>query len=353
MGNRNICFLSLLLLAQTAFAAAPIQERSLRGASAGEARLSLIAAAESFLGTPYRFGGTNRQGIDCSGLIYMSFRNALNYTIPRTSLGIHYWTNRISRAELQPGDLVFFVTVGQRVSHVGIYTGGGRFIHSASEGPSTGVIISRLDESYWNRTFFSAGRALPWDAETARFMAAARRPPVQNSPPPANPANSDVQRLPVREGANPTAAANSAQTWADTGFFTGFAAGITWGGFFIPDAAVPIRGISTMAAIGYKWRGFRASLELRPEWDQSLTLFSLPLAVSMGSDTLQFFAGSALVIGDPGFNHTWEAGISAAFQPVMINQGALSVYAELALRPFLQSAGIIRFSTGIRYLWLL
>ena len=160
---RFFWFLGLFFLGTGIFAAIPITERALQGLTPVDARLKLLATARSLLGTPYRFGGVDRQGLDCSGFVALSFKEALNIPIPRMSHSMYTWTQRIETAELRPGDLVFFVTVGQRVSHVGIYAGGGRFIHSASAGPRTGVIYSSLSESYWRRTFRGAGRALPWE----------------------------------------------------------------------------------------------------------------------------------------------------------------------------------------------
>jgi len=149
----------------------PIRGATLHGAGTVKARLRLISTAESWLGTPYRYTGVDKKGMDCSGFVYVSFKEALNVSIPRSSDAIYDWTEKIATSELQPGDLVFFVTAGQRISHLGIYTGEGRFIHSASEGPETGVIYSRLDEAYWKRCYIGAGRALPWDDEAALAMA--------------------------------------------------------------------------------------------------------------------------------------------------------------------------------------
>ena len=160
---RRCCFLIFLVLTSNVFALIPIQGAALLGLSSTEARRKLLAEAESYLGTRYRYGGIDSRGMDCSGLVYASFKNSLDCSTPRTASGIYDWAEKIDRAELRPGDLVFFVTAGARISHVGIYVGRNVFIHSASEGPSKGVIYSRLDESYWNRTYRGAGRAIPWE----------------------------------------------------------------------------------------------------------------------------------------------------------------------------------------------
>ena len=326
----------------------------------------LIATAESFLGTPYRLGGLDRRGLDCSGLVYVSFREGLNISIPRTSGSLHSWAARINSAERQPGDLLFFVTAGSRVSHVAIYVGGGRFIHSASEGPRTGVILSGLDESYWRRTYLSSGRALPWEAEAAETVTSN---PTGGTPRPGG-------NSPSPGGSIPEVNVSREPVWADPGFFVGFAAAWTWGGIF-EGASSPFRGISTIASAGYKWSSFRAGLELRPEWDNALGVFRLPITLSAGTDNFQVFGGPAYTFGDPslslgnrdrhysgGNSWLWEVGASAALSPVNVGRGAISLYAELALQPYSRGNGEsfdfrhdftanLRASTGIRYLWRL
>ena len=347
--------LTLLFLSPCVFAAPPIQEKSLRGATAAEARLRLIIAAESYLGTPYRFGGLDRRGVDCSGFVFLSFRDGLQYTVPRTAALLYGWVERINKAELQPADLVFFVTVGYRVSHVGIYIGNGRFIHSASEGPRTGVIISRLDESYWRRTFRGAGRALPGDSYGRRSAGEAQ--PVTT--PAAESAVTPVTR----------------PSWVNSGFFAGVGAAWTWGGLLNGSPSL-FRGISAVGSAGYKWTSFRAGLDLRPEWDRALSGFRIPLTLAMGTDTFQVFAGPVLTIRDPVLRHStgdrfytqsetwrWEMGSFMAFSPIQFGQGALSLYSEVAWRPYVRANGDsfsfpdtaarLRVSTGLRYLRLI
>jgi probable lipoprotein NlpC len=358
--RRRFCFLGLLFVASIVFAAIPIQERSLKGVTAAEARLKLIEAAQSLLGTPYRYAGIDRSGLDCSGLVYLSFRDGLNYTVPRTAENIYAWTEKIDTTELAPGDLVFFVTAGQRISHVGIYTGEGRFIHSASDGPSTGVMYSGLNESYWQRTYRGAGRALPWNEQAAQVIPAAGN---GNATRPENPSPVDYSGGKVEP----------ALLWADSGFYTGFGAAWTWGGFF-EGAPSSFRGISTMAAVGYKWSRYHAGLELRPEWDNALGVLRLPVTLSFGTDTLRVFVGPAYTFGDPtlslenkelryhgGGTWLWGAGISGAFPPIRIGSGAVSLYGELAYQPYFSRNFIdfnylsditanFRASTGLRYL---
>ncbi|MCL2043757.1 MAG: C40 family peptidase [Treponema sp.] len=133
-----------------------------RAAASEIARSLLLAAAARYEHTPYRYAGITQDGLDCSGLVYLSFLNALGVSVPRSSEGLYTWTVRITLEEAEPGDLLFFRTTGtNRITHVGIYTGNRRFIHSASQGAVTGVLYSSLDERYWLNAYAGAGRVFP------------------------------------------------------------------------------------------------------------------------------------------------------------------------------------------------
>jgi probable lipoprotein NlpC len=143
--------------------------------SPAEAREKLLVVAGQYEGVPYRYSGMDRRGLDCSALVYLSFQDALSISSPRTAEEIWTWTEEIPVSHLQYGDLVFFNTnrnAQGRASHVGIYAGDGRFIHSASGGQRTGVIYSLLEEPYWRRAFIGAGRVLPPVLEPAPYLSA-------------------------------------------------------------------------------------------------------------------------------------------------------------------------------------
>lgn len=118
-----------------------------------------IQEARSFIGTPYRWGGTSRAGMDCSGLLVTAFRRS-GVELPRTSAEQSKTGQLVSLHEVTPGDLVFFALRGRRVSHVGMVTEvrgkkDVRFIHSSS---SLGVIESNLFSDYYRRSFVKARR---------------------------------------------------------------------------------------------------------------------------------------------------------------------------------------------------
>ncbi len=118
----------------------------------------LVDVASRFLGTPYSWGGTSPSGFDCSGFVWYVYRKA-GLPVPRDMWGQLQSGSRVPRANLQPGDIVFFAgTYEAGLSHDGIYIGAGRFIHAADYG--LGVIVSSFSNSYYANHYFGATR--PW-----------------------------------------------------------------------------------------------------------------------------------------------------------------------------------------------
>lgn len=107
-------------------------------------------------GTPYRYGGLSRNGVDCSGFVYLTFRDRFNLQLPRSTRAQTDIGARIDKDQLLPGDLVFFKTGrGENGLHVGIYDSDNQFIHAST---SQGVIRSSLDNRYWRKAFWQARR---------------------------------------------------------------------------------------------------------------------------------------------------------------------------------------------------
>jgi len=123
---------------------------------------AIVNNAKQYKGTRYKYGGTTKAGMDCSGLVYTAFKKE-NINIPRVSSAMASHGNWIDLKKVKPGDLVFFATKknSRKVNHVGIVTssrtGNVEFIHSSS---SKGVIISNLAERYWYFAFVQARRLL-------------------------------------------------------------------------------------------------------------------------------------------------------------------------------------------------
>ena len=119
----------------------------------------LVLNAMGSLGVPYRLGGTSAEtGFDCSGFVRAMFQQTVGLMLPRTAAEQAAATNRIDKADLKPGDLVFFNTLRRRNSHVGIYVGERRFVHAPSTGGT--VRLDRLDGPYWRDHYSGAKRVL-------------------------------------------------------------------------------------------------------------------------------------------------------------------------------------------------
>ena len=133
---------------------------------------SLIATALSFRGTPYRNGGSDPTGFDCSGFIQYVFAQ-VGLAVPREVHEQYKAGKKIDDDELKPGDLVFFHTISHGASHVGLLVGDDTFVHAPS---SKGVVrVEHLSSSYWASRFLGA-RRVPAEPEVAR-----RRPSAEES----------------------------------------------------------------------------------------------------------------------------------------------------------------------------
>ena len=114
----------------------------------------LIGFLEDWYGTPYKYGGNTRRGVDCSALTCAMLDTVYGISLPRTAREQYGAGKKISKANLMHGDLVFFNTTGG-ISHVGVYLGNNKFIHAST---SAGVMISDLDDIYFKRRYVGACR---------------------------------------------------------------------------------------------------------------------------------------------------------------------------------------------------
>jgi probable lipoprotein NlpC len=335
--------------------------------------------------------------LDCSGLVYLSFRDALALGVPRTAESLYAWAERIPPEEVQAGDLLFFkTTYAGTITHVGIYAGDGRFIHSASSGPQTGVMFSYMSEDYWRRNYMGARRALPvmeglplsdplnpgtpgggWALSEAKAPGGDRalggegarsgdrvssESSVQNSDRALNESSVQNGDRALNEGKAPGVPNGnfggspiSAGSASSLRFSLGLGASSSWG--MVPEQASPIRGAALQFRFALDFDAgklrIRPGIELRPEWDGSLGVFRLPLTFSLGiNDVVRVFAGPALSLGEPVLlGPGWErrytggnswlgvAGITAAPFSFKAGNGTLAPYGELVWQSFFPDQG--------------
>lgn len=118
----------------------------------------LVVHAMGFIGVPYKFGGNSAQtgGLDCSGFVKAVYEQMFGLRLPRSAAQQAQATEQIDASMLEPGDLVFFNTLKRSFSHVGIYIGGGRFVHAPR--PGSNIQLADMRERYWSQRFEGARR---------------------------------------------------------------------------------------------------------------------------------------------------------------------------------------------------
>ena len=143
--------------------------------SVGLKASELVFTAMGFLGVPYRRGGnTAETGFDCSGFVRAMYQQTVGLILPRKAEQQAAATKTIERTDLQPGDLVFFNTMRRAFSHVGIYIGEGKFIHSPK--PGSEVRVEDMGMAYWKHRFDGARRVQTASPESPSLQAL---PPIE------------------------------------------------------------------------------------------------------------------------------------------------------------------------------
>jgi cell wall-associated NlpC family hydrolase len=130
--------------------------RSFLSGMAGKAG-DVVVGALNMIGVRYRWGGnTPDSGLDCSGFVRYVFQDTLGMALPRRAEEMSRVGEKVSMSNLKPGDLVFFNTMRRTFSHVGIYIGDNKFVHSPSTGST--IRVDDLDDGYWEKRFTGARR---------------------------------------------------------------------------------------------------------------------------------------------------------------------------------------------------
>lgn len=131
--------------------------KQVMSSSAGDHNAIRFALYDQFgewRGVPYRLGGLSKSGVDCSGLVYLTFRDRFGVQLPRNTKDLAKIGTTVRPNARQSGDLVMF-RLNRGLNHVGIYLEEGRFMHASA---SSGVMISSLDDSYWQKHYWKTVR---------------------------------------------------------------------------------------------------------------------------------------------------------------------------------------------------
>ena len=150
--RRLIISLAIIALAGCASSgSAPDRQQAGKNSSSAD---RAVAIAMQQVGVPYRYGGSTPKGFDCSGLVHYSYAQ-VGRSLPRTTATLWSGLRPVARGEMRVGDVLFFEISG-KMSHVGLYIGGDRFVHAPSSGKS--VSVDSLRSNFYGNAFIRAGR---------------------------------------------------------------------------------------------------------------------------------------------------------------------------------------------------
>ena len=288
-------FFAILIFFSVGLFAAPLGTNypSAQGKTPAQARQLVVEAGKKYLGVPYVYAGLSNRGLDCSGFIRVSYNDALGIPfarMPASAAGQHSWAERVSIANAQPGDLLFFRTgTTSAVTHVGLYVGNRQFLHAASAGPRTGIIYSNLDETYYSERFVSAGRAIPAGSSSSSGATRQRTP---------EPSNDRPKNTEAKKGSSD-----------NLGFFVSAGAAPIWN--IINVNGQILRGLSTHVGVGKEFSSrFTLGFELRPGYDFIFDLFRMPITLSLSPGKMfTFFGGPVISFTDTAsFEYTNNKG---------------------------------------------
>lgn len=286
-------------------------QNSVAAMSAGEAaitRQKMVDYSKKYVGCPYVLGATGPNSFDCSGFVFSVSRESIGIQLPRTTKAIYKFCKDIDDSEREAGDLVFFKTTSSgEVSHVGIYIGNSQFIHCASDGPNTGVIVSSLKESYWKGKYFCTRRYLP--ASDSELLADSSKISNSKEISDAKKSSSISEKNASESSASKNEKSSSSSKKSSySGKHSDFVRNLIadaslcadWN-FFTPDYfRLTWRGFDTMFHIRYNGENFKPGLGAYIRYDAGTNNVQIPLVLSLTlGDYVRAFAGPVFSIGTP------------------------------------------------------
>ena len=238
---------------------------------AKEMRNSFIAEVTSHLGSVYKLGATGPVKFDCSGLVYYSAQKSLGLSLPRTAKELYKYVKIVPDSNMEPGDLMFFKTRVNSVSHVGVYLGNEQFISALSDGEGK-VVIRSFKDSYWKPKYCGTGKFLPsaedFDEDSNYFS-------------------------PEYE-----IASNEKPKFTDRFFFD-----VTFSGdwsLFTENSFIPnFRGLTAGSNIFYKAKDISVGLGFQTKWNYASSVFQMPVLFSLLiGKYFQIYAGPVFTFGE-------------------------------------------------------
>ncbi len=267
-------------------------------------RKNVVACAKQYIGCPYQSGAIGPDAFDCSGLIYTVMREGAKLQMPRSAKAIYSKAKTIKLSQAEEGDLVFFKTTGNgSISHVGIFIGKNQFIHAASDGANTGVIVSSLKERYYANSFAGAGRVLP----STRDSDSNSEENLQDDIPSENVAASAGEKSNEKNSASRNSAAenfsknansNSEKWYAKLEFDATLF--YDWN-FFLPNRiALNWRGIALETDVRYTGWKFQPGLGTVFRYNHGTRNFQIPIVFSLSfNEFIKVYLGPVINFGSP------------------------------------------------------
>ncbi len=327
------------------------------------ARNKMVAYSKQFIGCPYVSGATGPDAFDCSGFIYAVSSQSIGIQLPRTTKAMYDFVQITSDSQKEAGDLVFFKTTGSGdVSHVGLYIGNNQFIHCASDGPNTGVIVSSLKEAYWKGKYYQSGRFIS---------------PSQQGVLEAPVSDDEIKTVstPKKAQAKPAAKKTPSKRKSNSDFLSKVVVdgtlALDWN-LFTPDYfRLVFRGVDTMFNARYSKSTCQPGVGAGFKWDSGTGVVQLPIVASFTvTDYFRLYAGPVITLGTPYtpgrdedkiqagvfpgiLGVTWNTpGIKAGLTEISFSQDIhYSVYNKTngsALSPVKSLSSGLVFSTGVR-----
>ena len=260
-------------------------------------RNAIVEECKEYIGTPYLYGGLTKDGIDCSGFVFTTVRDSAGIQLPRTVKALYSFVSIIPDSKKQKGDLVFFKTVESKISHVGIYIGKDQFIHSVSDGPNTGVIVSSLKENYWKTRYAGVGTFFPVEYEETDTYIASND----------TNANSD---------SNSSATSNSKKKTstfsADSSIF------MNWNFLTTDEFLFNVRGVTLQVHGVYnKWE-LHPGVGMDFKYEPKMKIFQIPMYLSLSpKDFFRIYAGVVFTFGKPVLIDSGEKIKSSIFPGIL------------------------------------
>lgn len=280
---------------------------------AAAARQKMVDYSKQFIGRPYVAGGIGPDSFDCSGLIFTVSRESIGVQLPRTTRAIFGFCSDVDDSEREAGDLVFFKTTSSGdVSHVGLYVGGSQFIHAASDGPNTGVIISSLGESYWKSHYYCTRRYLP--ASNSELLA------DSDSQKAVERTNDSSEIVSKRGNSSSSSFSGTIVSSKNASFLYSVivdaSLSFDWS-FLMPDRfRLNSRGVDTMIHARYAEKAVQPGFGTYIRYDAGTGVLQLPVVVSLTlNEYFRFFVGPVFSFGTPSLPGNSDRVIKSSIFP--------------------------------------